>query len=186
MSDKDTISIIVLILFFVVAIGAIVYSMLQKKKYMRQQKETGEDKRAMLGLMAEVMGDIYEGFKYVVGYYTKTTQSGRTTTYYYFPYILAFNASQVIIFPFIKKEGKLYIRNRLPVDWNSTKFTYITKKKGFRVEFSIAGDRMPINVDSVVSSSGVEKSDRPLCVYQEQEVEELKGYLPRYKESAKK
>lgn len=183
---KDTISIIVLIAFFAVAVGAIVYSMYQKRKYMKQQKETGEDKRAMQGLMAQVMTDAYGDFKYVVGYYTKTTQSGRTTTYYYFPYILAYNAEQIIIFPFIKKEGQLYIRNRLPVDWSSTKFTYITKSKGFKLEFTIAGDRMPINVDSVIASSGVEKSDRPLCVYQEQEVEELKSYLPRYKEYAKK
>ena len=178
---SDTFAIVLVAGFAIFFVGIMIYSSVSQKRYMNQQKETGEDKRAMLDLMAQVMEGAYADYTYMVGYFTKTTQSGRTTTYYYFPYILAFNASEMIIFPFIKKEGKLYIRNRLPVDWGSMGFIYTVKKKLITLKFSVAGDTVTVNTNPVIVSGGVEKSDRPLCVYQEQEYEQLKTYLPQYK-----
>lgn len=178
-------AIIVLAILGIVAILLLV-SCISQMKYMRTQKETGSDKKAMLTMMAQVMGDAYDSFTYVVGHYTKTTRHGRTTTYYYFPYILAFNQEDVVIFPFIRQEGKLYIRNRLPVDWSNTKLKYSINKTGVKLEFTIIGEKMPIYVEQTIKSGGVEKSDRPICVYQEQEVRRLEACLPRYAGYAKR
>lgn len=174
------------IALIVVCIVAVIYSKIKQKQYMNKQRETGEDKRAMLDLMSQVMGETYPDYTYMVGYFTKTTQHGRTTTYYYFPYILAFTSAQMIVNSFIKKEGKLYVRNQLPIDWSATKFSYSDKKKSVTMKFTIAGDLLTVNTNPVIVSGGAEKSDRPLCVYQEQEFEKLKSYLPQYKEYSKK
>lgn len=182
----DIIGMVIFAVIVVFIVGVVIYSSVAEKKYMNKQKETGEDKRAMLDLMSRIMEGAYADYTYMVGYFTKTTQQGRTTTYYYFPYIVAFNSTQMILFSFIKKEGTLYIRNRLPVDWASTKFGYTVKKKLTTLKFTIAGDLVTIHTNPVIASSGVEKSDRPLCVYQEQEYERLKSYLPQYKEYSKK
>lgn len=179
-------SMIVVLLVFLGVVALVVYSSVKQKQYMNNQKETGEDKRAMLDLMAQVMGDAYADYTYMVGYFTKTIQRGRTTTYYYFPYILAFTSSRLIVFSFIKKEGKLYVRNRLPIDWSAAKFSYSLKKKSVTMKITIAGDLVTVNTNPVITSGGVEKSDRPLCVYQEQEFEKLQSYLPQYKEYCRK
>lgn len=181
----DTIYLVAMLVIGGLVVALMIWYSMKKKQYMKKQLETGEDKKMVLDLMAQVMGDLYGDFTYLVGYYTKTTHSGNTTTYYYFPYVLAFNATDVIVFAIIKKEGKLYIRNRLPIDWNNTKLYFSTKKGGMRVEFTVVGEKMPINIDYVIQSGGVEESDRPLGVYQEKELEQLKAYLPQYSEYAK-
>lgn len=184
MEDLKYILILVgIAVFFIVMI---VWEASKEKKYMKAQQENGTDKREMLDLMAQVMDAEYANYSYVVGRYTKTIQHGRTTTYYYFPYILAFNSEGLIIFPFIKKEGKLYIRNRLAVDWNVTEFKHVIRKKGMTLTFKIVGEVMPINVDPVIKSLGEEKSERPIGVYQEQEYQQLQSYLDIYRSRAKK
>ncbi|MBQ9490520.1 MAG: hypothetical protein IJU80_11375 [Lachnospiraceae bacterium] len=158
----------------------------KNKKYLNAQRENNTEKRAMLDLMSRVMEEQYANYTYVVGYYTQTTQKLNTTTYYYFPYILAFTVEELIVFPFIKKEGQLYVRNRLNVDWNMTDFQYKLRKNGVTITLKIMGEKMPINIDPVIKGNGIEKSDRPLCVFQEQEYEKLKMLLPEYASKAKK
>lgn len=167
--------------FVLVVIVLVIIGVVSGKKYMKKQKEEGTDKRRMLDLMARVLEEKFQEFTYVVGYYTKTERYGRTTTYYYFPYIVAFNETDMIVFPFIVKEGQLYIRNHLVINWQETKMEYTANDKGIRLKLTIAGEKMPINIDKVIKSSGVEKSDRPLGIYQEAEVERLKAMLPNYK-----
>ena len=168
---------------FIAAIG--IWEASKRKKYMKTQQETNADKRSMLDLMSKVMGEAYGNFSYLVGYYTKTTQKGNTTTYYYFPYILAFSAEELIIFPFIKKEGQLYYRNKMAVDWSATALKQKNHKKGITLTFKIVGETMPIHLDPVIDSDGTEKSDRPLGIYQEQEYQRFLGYLPGYLSKAK-
>ena len=90
-----------------------------------------------------------------------------------------------MVFPFIKENGRLYLRNHLDVDWKVAGFDYKIKAKGMTITIKMAGDTLPINIDPVISSGGVEKSDRPICVYQEQEYQRLQGLLERYRSLAK-
>lgn len=158
---------------------------MQNSKYQKAQKENNTDKRDMLDLMSRVMQEAYSNYTYLVGYYTKTQQHLNSTTFYYFPYILAFTQDELIVFPFIKKEGKLYVRNRLDVDWSQTEFKYKIGKKGTTLTLKIVGEKMPINLNPVIKGCGVEKSDKPLCVFQEQEYDLFLKYLPGYQSRAK-
>lgn len=172
-------------LFVAVAIG-LIWSSIAEKRYMKKQKETGEDKRAMLDLMAQVMEDTYKDYTYMIGYNVDYTYEGNIKTRHLFPYILAYNASQVIVFGYVKKDGKLYIRNRLPIDWSSTKLKAIVHKKFTELVFSFAGSGICVLLKPVIVSSGDETTVVPVGVYQEQEYEMLKSYLPKYREYSKK
>ena len=158
---------------------------INQKKHLKEQQADNSEKREMLDLMSRVMQEEYGKYAYVVGYYTKIQQKLGSTTYYYFPYVLAFTESEMIVFPFIKKEGRLYVRNRLDVDWNVTKLQYRIRKNSLLLRLKIAGEDMPINLNPVIKGTGTEKSDRPLCVFQEKEYEKLVAYLPGYKSMAK-
>lgn len=168
-----------------VIVGAVVViavsAMLKQKKYMKNQKETGADKRKVLDVMAEVMKEKLDNYSYAVGNYTKTERYGRTTTYYYFSYILAFNEQELVIFPFVVKDKKLLLRNCVAINWNDVKFFYKIGKASMDMTIDMAGEKLIIIVPKVQSSSGVEKSSEPLGIYQESEVERLISYLPQYK-----
>lgn len=182
----DTMEVIFVAIMVPVLIAFFVFWGIKQKKYRDGQRENNTDKRDMLDLMANVMEGAFENYSYVVGYYTKVQQHLGSTTYYYFPYILAFAPEELIIFPFIKKEGRLYVRNQLPVNFSQTELKTKTRKNGVTLNFKIAGEKMPINVDAVIKSDGTEKSDKPLCVFQEAEYEKLLSYLPKYESLAKK
>lgn len=174
-------SYIITLVIVVIAVLAVVIATGKKQKaYMEAQRVNNTDKQNMLQLMEQAMGESYPNFSYLVGYYTKIKQHLNSTTYYYFPYILAFSEKELLIFPFIKENGKLYLRNRLPVNWDVTKFSYKLKKNGMVLTFKMIGETMPINIDPVIKSGGVEKSDRPICVYQEREYQRMGGYLANY------
>ena len=168
----------------VLVIGVCVIAGISEKKkanqYMQKQAETGEDKRALLELMSKLLGEAYANYSYLVGYYTKVTHRGNTTTYYYFPYALAFTQEDLIIYPIIKKEGQLFYRNQMAVDWSATELREKKRKNGVTLTFKIVGETMPIHLDPVVKSNGTEKSDRPLGIYQEQEYQKFMEYLPGY------
>lgn len=164
----------------VVLIIALVVTKLQSKKYMAGQRESGSDKKALLDLMLQTLGGEYNNYSYVVGYYTKTVSKNNTTTYYYFPYVLAFHEKELIIYSFIKENGVLHIRNRLPVDFENTKLTWSEKKNGALLKLTLASETMPIHVDPVIVSNGLEKSDRPIGIYQEKEYEHFLRCLPGY------
>ena len=175
------VSYIITLVIVVIAVLAVVIATGKKQKaYMEAQRVNNTDKQNMLQLMEQAMGESYPNFSYLVGYYTKIKQHLNSTTYYYFPYILAFSEKELLIFPFIKENGKLYLRNRLPVNWDVTKFSYKLKKNGMVLTFKMIGETMPINIDPVIKSGGVEKSDRPICVYQEREYQRMGGYLANY------
>lgn len=162
-------------------VGVCLWSWMGQKKYMKQQKENGTDKRKMLDVMAQVMKERVADYTYAVGNYTKTERRGRTTTYYYYSYILAFNEKELVIFPFVVKDKQVLIRNCMAVDWNNIKFAYKIGKKGMDMTINMAGEKLMMNVWKVQESSGTEKSSEPLGIYQEAEVERLIAYLPQYK-----
>lgn len=153
---------------------------IKQNKHVKEQKENNTEKQEMLDLMTKVMGDEFQKYSYLVGYYTMTKQKLNSTTFYYFPYILAFTKEELIIFPFIKEKGHLYVRNRMDVDWPNTEFRYKMRKKGLTLTIKYFGEKMSINVDPIIKGTGVEKSDRPLCVFQEAEYEKFVAYLPDY------
>lgn len=172
-----------------IILGTILIIVIPSKKmnrYTKDQKETGADKRAMLDLMSGFLEAEYALYSYAVGYFTTAVARDNVITRYYFPYILAFSTSQIIIFPFIKKEGRLFIRNQLSVDWNHTKFSYKISKNKMVLKFEIGGQKMPIVLNPVIKSDGIEKSERPLGIWQEEEFRRLGELLPQYRERARK
>ena len=177
---------IFLIVAFSLVVVAVVFVTIKQNKYQKAQQENNTDKQMLLDLMQRVMEEEYSKYDYIVGYFTKVQQKIGSTVYYYFPYVMAFTQEEFIIFPFIKKEGRLYIRNRMDVDFSQVSLRKKVKKNGMTLTFKIAGEKMPINLNPVIKGSGMEKSDRPLCIYQEEEYQKLLSYLPEYEARAKK
>lgn len=165
---------------------AIVFYFKKKSAYMRQQKETGTDKKKVMDAMQRQMGDHFPDYTYVVGYYTKTENYGTGFKYYYYPYILAFSNTELIIFSFLMRNGELIIRSRLDINWNETELNSVEDGSGTKMHIYPAGELMIINVKKVIDSNGLEKSDKPLGIYQEQEVERFINLLPQFKSYAKK
>ncbi|MCM1118829.1 MAG: hypothetical protein NC543_05640 [bacterium] len=158
----------------------------KKSVYMKQQKETGADKKKVMDAMQKQMGDQFSNYSYVVGHYTKKEGGGGSYTYYYYPYILAFSNTELIIFSFLMRDGELIIRNRIDIDWNETELNSTENSNGTKMHIYIAGEMMIIQVEKVIKSFGVEKSDTPLGIYQEQEVERFINLLPQLKSYAVK
>lgn len=184
--DLDTIMGIGFVVVVIAVIGLSIYGVWQGIQYMKKQKEEGTDKKKVVDAMTRVMQEKLYDYTYAVGNYTKTERYGRTTTYYYYSYILAFNSSELAIFPFVVKDKEVILRNCMTINWNEVKFSYKTGKKGLDMTITLAGENLIINVLKVQKSSGVEKSANPLGVYQEAEVEKLVSYLPQYKSYAGK
>lgn len=181
----DPVTLFVLAIVFIAIICVFCVMAVKQNKHLKEQQANNTEKRQMLDLMAAVMEGEFANYTYVVGYYTKIQQKIGSTVYYYFPYVLAFNAEELIIFPFIKKEGKLYVRNRMDVNWNLTNFKYKLRKKGALLTCKMVGETMPICVDPVIKGTGMENTDRPLCVFQEQECARLMERLPFFAAKAK-
>lgn len=155
--------------------------------YMDTQKKTGADKQKVMDIMQLFMGKQYSNYQYIVGHYTKKEENkfGEAICYLY-PYILAFSDTELIIFSFLVRDGKLIIRNRLDVNWQETGMHYfVSRTKTVFLYLYIEGDCMQINIPRVVNSSGVEKSDTPLGIYQEQEAYRFISLLPLYKSYCK-
>lgn len=184
--DSDMLGVIVFVAMVVIVGVLLIRGLIRGKRYMKEQLETGADKRKVLDVMTQVMKERLDDYTLAVGNYTRAERYGRTTTYYYYSYILAFNEAELVIFPFVVKEKQLLLRNCMQVNWNDVKFYYKIGKKGMDMTIDMMGEKLIINVLKVQDSSGVENSAEPLGVYQEAEVEKLISYLPRYKEYAKK
>ncbi|MCR5461196.1 MAG: hypothetical protein K6F51_15130 [Acetatifactor sp.] len=181
----DPITIIILAIALIAIICVFSIMTVKQNKHLKEQQANNTEKRQMLDLMANVMEKEFGNYSYVVGYYTKIQQKIGSTVYYYFPYVLAFNAEELIIFPFIKKEGRLYVRNRLDVNWNLTSFKYKRRAKGVLLTFKMVGETMPICVDPLIKGTGMENTDRPLCIFQEAEYAKLLERLPFFAAKAK-
>lgn len=184
--DSDTIGTIFVIGVFVVVALITIYGLWKGSQYMKDQRENGTDKKRMMDVMSQVMKEKLNDYTYAVGNYTKTERYGRTTTYYYYSYILAFNESELAIFPFVVKDKEILLRNSMAINWDEVKFAYKVGKKGLDMTITLAGEKLMINVLKVQKSSGVEKSAEPIGIYQEAEVEKLVSYLPQYKSYAAK
>lgn len=163
----------------------VVHGIRIRKNYMKNQKETGEDKRKLRNAVAEVMPEVLDRYTLAVGNYTKTERWGRTTTYYYYSYALAFNETDLVIFPFSVKDARVKLRNCMQVNWDNMKLRYKVGKKGVSFTIRLMGESLDIIVPAVQNSSGIENSAEPLGIYQEAEVEKFISYLPKYKEYAK-
>ena len=175
----------VMIIVYVVVCILVVVMLIKKvvsgSSYMKQQKETGADKKKVMDTMQMIMGERYPDYTYAVGYFTKEEQKPGKIIKYFYPYILAFSDREFIIFSFLVRSGELIIRNRLDVNWQESGMNFSENKKGVFLRFYIEGGWMSINVRKVIKSRGEEKSDRPLAIYQEQEVDRLSSLLPQYK-----
>ena len=179
----ENVYVVVAVAFIAVVVVMI---LVKKSAYMKQQKETGADKKKVMDAMQKQMGDRFPDYRYVVGFYTKTENYGSGYKYYYYPYILAFSDTELIIFPFLMRDGQLIVRNRLDINWNETELNSVENSKGTKMHLYLSGEMMIINVNKVIDSNGLEKSDKPLGIYQEQEVEHFISLLPKYKSYAKK
>ena len=153
---------------------------IRNRKLMKEQKENNTHKKQMLDLMAEVLGEEFRRFSYIVGYYTKSVGGFNSVTYYYFPYILAYTDRELTIFPFVKKDGELHVRNRLDLDWSNAQVHYKANEKQIKLEVVVGGEKMPIFINPVIKGGYMEKSDRPLAIYQEKEYREFVNILPGY------
>ena len=169
----------------VIAVGVVMF-FVKKSAYMKQQKENGTDKKKVMDAMQKQMGNRFPDYTYVVGFYTKTENYGRGYKYYHYPYILAFSNTELIIFSFLMRDGELIVRNRLDINWDETELNSAENSKGTKMHLYLSGEMMIINVNKVIESNGIERSDKPLGIYQEQEVERFISLLPQFKSYAKK
>lgn len=143
-SDLITTLIAVAVIAFVVIV--VVWSVIKGRKYMKTQKEEGTDKKRLMKAIADLLDDKFGDFSYVAGKYTRSERRGNTTHYWYYSYALAFNAADILIIPFVVKDGEIRFRNLMPVNWEETSLKYRPSKKDIRVEFSIAGAAIPMFV----------------------------------------
>lgn len=172
--------------FAIVVVVLLIRGAVIGKRYMKEQKETGADKRKVLDVMTQVMKERLDEYTLAIGNYTRTERYGRTTTHYYYSYILAFNEAELVIFPFVVKDKQVLLRNCMQINWNDVKFYYKIGTDGMDMTIGVMGENLIIKVPKVQKSAGIENSAEPIGVYQEAEVEKLISYLPRYKEYAKK
>ncbi len=161
-------------------IYVIVKVKMQEKQYTNEQIQSGADKRKMLDVMSEVMGNRYPEFFYVLGWYEKVEHFTNKTRTWYYSYILAFNSSEMVLFPFIVKDGKILLRNRMDIDWKDITLSYHLYREDVNLDFDLAGEKISMYIRNMIKSSGEENSSTPLAVSQKDEVERLKNYLPGY------
>lgn len=171
----------VAVLVIVGFVALIIYGVASGKGYLKKQKTDNTDKKKMLALMSEVMGDKYGDYTYVAGFFERTEPlGGRRYRTWYYSYVLAFNQTDMIILPFVVKDGQVLLRNRMPVDWNEFKLKYHIYKDDINLDFILGGETTTMYIRNVIKGNGVEKSSKPLAVYQESEVALLRSYLPGY------
>ncbi|MDE7477722.1 MAG: hypothetical protein K2M91_07200 [Lachnospiraceae bacterium] len=166
--------------FWALLIYNIIPNNTQKKRYMEEQIQTGRDKQRMLNFMQIVMKEYYNDFTYAVGN-NKIWVSRYQVNYY--PYIVCFNESDIVIISYAAQNGALICRNVLPIDWSCMCLKYRVRDKGVKLVFQLGKTKMHVNVNRTVVSEGSEKSDTPLGVVQDKEVDQLIRYLPYYKQT---
>lgn len=163
-------------------VGMIVFGFATNKDYMRKQKADNTDKKKLLDLMAEVMGDRYKNYTYVTGFFEKTEMGGKI---WFYSYVLAFNQTDMVILSFIVEQGQVILIDRMPVDWNEATVKYHFYNDDINLEFMLGSEQITIYVRKVIKSDGAENSSKPLAVFQEKEAELLKSYLPGYPNAIK-
>lgn len=178
--DSELLKSLVGLAVILVIAAIFVWSIVKGKQYMKKQKEEGTDRKKLMDALATVLEDKVSDFTYAVGKYTKSERRGNTTHYWYYSYALAFNENDILIVPFVVKDGQVRFRNLMPVNWEETQLKYRPGKKDIRIDFVIAGAEITMFVPYVMKSSGVENSSEPLGFYQENEVQRLLSYLPKY------
>lgn len=167
-------------------IGLIIFVFITNQNYMRKQKADNTDKKKLLDLMAEVMGNQYGNYTYVTGFYERTEYlSNRRTRTWFYSYVLAFNQTDMVILPFVVKDGQVLLRNRMAVNWNEFTLKYHLYNDDINLDFVLGGEQITMYIRKVIKSGGVEKSSKPLAVFQEQETALLKSYLPGYPNAVK-
>ncbi len=167
--------------FVLLVVVSIVLQVSQQSKYMKEQQTSGKDKAKVRELMAEVLGQQASDFSYVLGFFERTEQiSSRKRRTWFYSYILAFNRSDMIILPFVVKDGELILRNRMNVNWSEMRLKYHFYKDDINLDFIQGGEQINMYIRKVVKSSGEENSSRPLGMFQAEEQELLRSYLPGY------
>ncbi len=155
--------------YAVLVIGSLTVNA-NEKKYMAEQRITGRDKQRMLDFMQIVMKEYYGEYTYVVG--DDIISTGRYSANYY-PYIVGFNEKDLVIISYTAQNGALICRNVLPVDWNCMRLKYHVFSKGVKLILKLGKTKMRIKVNRVAMSDGSEKFDKPLGIFQENEVDML-------------
>jgi len=155
--------------YAVLVIGSLTVNA-NEKKYMAEQRSTGRDKQRMLDFIQIVMKEYYGEYTYVVG--GDIISTGRYSANYY-PYIVGFNEKDLVIISYTAQNGALICRNVLPVDWNCMRLKYHVFYKGVKLILKLGKTKMRIKVNRVAMSDGSEKFDKPLGIFQENEVDML-------------
>lgn len=168
------------ILMFIGIPLLVVISLIKSKKYTKTQIETGEDKRLLLNFATTVLKSP-ENYTYAVGNNTVAKRTGpRTTTYYYFSYLLAFNQNEFHIISFRSDNHKPVFRNVITFDFAEMQLTHKRKKKSLELQLYYAGEKQDITVSDIVYGDNMDKSDTPFAVEQAREVQLLEQMVMQY------
>ena len=135
-------------------------------------------------ILLDFAGTIFknpENYTYAIGNNTVTKQTGpRTTTYYYFSYILAFNTNEFHIVSFRSNNHTPVFRNIITFDFSEMQLTHKRKKKSLELQLYCAGEKQKIKVSDIVFGTNTDKSDTPFAVEQAREVELLEQMVMQY------
>lgn len=158
----------------------IIFSIVRTNKYTKEQIVSGEDKRLLLNFAATILKEP-QNYTYAVGNNTVAKQTGpRTTTYYYFSYLLAFNPNEFHIISFRSDDHKPVFRNVITFDFAEMQLTHKRKKKSLKLKLYCAGEKQDITVSDIVKGDNIDKSATPFAVEQSREVQLLEQMVMQY------
>lgn len=176
----EIVGILMAIFIFVGLPILVIYVIVKSKKYNKQQIESGEDKKILLNFAGTIFKEP-ENYTYAIGNNTVIKQTGpRTTTYYYFSYILAFNQNEFHIVSFRSDNHTPVFRNIITFDFSEMQLTHKRKKKFLELQLYCAGEKQKIKVSDIVFGTNNDNSDTPFAVEQTREVQLLEQMVIQY------
>ena len=174
------IGILVPTFFFVGIPILIVIHIIKSKRYTKNQIESGEDKRLLLNF-ANTLFNEPQNYTYAVGNNTVAKRTGsRTTTFYYFSYLLAFNQNEFHIISFRSDDHKPVFRNLLTFNFAEMQLTHKKTRTALELDIYCAGQKQHITVSNIVKGDNMDKSDTPFAVEQSREVQFLEQMVIQY------
>ncbi|MBQ6815199.1 MAG: hypothetical protein IJP13_06650 [Lachnospiraceae bacterium] len=165
--------------FFLCIPVLIIIGTVKTKRYTKKQIESGEDKKIVMNFASSIFKQP-ELYTFAVGNHIVTETRGRTTTYFYYSYLLAFNQQEFHIVGFKAVDHKPVYRNIITFDFANMQLTHKRGKKGLEIDLYMAGQRQHITVTDIVKGNNSDKSDTPYAIEQTREVQLLEQMLLQY------
>lgn len=165
MAEHDTIYALVSVVILLCPFLTLLY-LLVPNKYMEEQKEFNSDKVLLLNAMQSVMGERYQDFSYLVGYYFKSRYESYT-------YIVAFRTGEMIVMPYRMNWERIEISGMFPAKVIKSK----VKPKEIVLNTDFGVRKNNITIPRVAESRGYRRTCFPLGIYQSDTVDELTGCL---------